>query len=129
MNSLLEVIMHTDFATSEFKALALGYHKVSDARAYGGVYYIKDGKRWIFNLPALARVLGVSSPQDFATAGYAIEDFLLYGALSIPDFMRLLQEEASEKEKNVAIRRKHCFEGADDAFVSWLAHTLHQQTF
>ena len=45
--------MHTDFATSEFKALVLGYQKVIDARAYGGVYYLKDNKRWIFNLPAL----------------------------------------------------------------------------
>ena len=43
--------MHTDFATSEFKALVLGYQKVIDARAYGGVYYLKDNKRWIFNLP------------------------------------------------------------------------------
>ena len=55
--------MHTDFATSEFKALALGYQKVTDARAYGGVYYLKDGKRWIFNLPALARTIGILTPQ------------------------------------------------------------------
>ena len=118
--------MHTDFATSEFKALVLGYQKVIDARAYGGVYYLKDNKRQIFNLPALSRALGISTPQEFAAAGYAIEDFLLYGALSIPEFMRLLQEEANEKEKFVIIRRKHCFKGADDDFVSWLSHTLHQ---
>ena len=40
--------------------------------------------------------------------------------------MRLLQEEANEKEKFVIIRRKHCFKGADDDFVSWLSHMLHQ---
>ena len=45
--------MHTDFATSEFKALVLGYQKVIDARAYGGVYYIKEKNPWIFNNPPI----------------------------------------------------------------------------
>ena len=35
--------MHTDFSTSEFKALALGYQKVTDTRAYGGVYFDTAG--------------------------------------------------------------------------------------
>ena len=79
--------MHTDFATSEFKALVLGYQKVIDARAYGGVYYLKDNKRWIFNLPALSRALGISTPQEFAAAGYAIEDFLLYNHMSTEEMV------------------------------------------
>ena len=90
--------MHTDFSTSEFKALALGYQKVTDTRAYGGVYYLKDGKRWIFNLTALGRALGISTPQEFAAAGYAIDDFLLYGALSIPEFLRLLPDKDTAGE-------------------------------
>ena len=122
--------MHTDFATSEFKALALGYQKVTDARAYGGVYYLKDGKRWIFNLPALARTIGILTPQEFVTAGYAIDDFLLHGTLSIPEFMRLLQDkdETDEKTALIATTRKHCFESADESFVSWFSHALHQQS-
>lgn len=122
--------MHTDFSTSEFKALALGYQKVTDTRAYGGVYYLKDGKRWIFNLTALGRALGISTPQEFAAAGYAIDDFLLYGALSIPEFLRLLPDKdtAGGNAPQPEISQRHCFEIADESFMSWLSNMLHQQT-
>lgn len=102
--------MHTDFATSEFKALVLGYQKVIDARAYGGVYYLKDNKRWIFNLPALSRALGISAPQEFAAAGYAIEDFLLYNHMSIEEMVvAVFGKDSPEYEKYC-----HVFAAEDD---------------
>ena len=102
--------MHTDFATSEFKALVLGYQKVIDARAYGGVYYLKDNKRWIFNLPALSRALGISTPQEFAAAGYAIEDYLLYNHMSIEEIVvAVFGKDSPEYEKYC-----HVFAAEDD---------------
>ena len=72
----------------------------------------------------------ISTPQEFAAAGYAIDDFLLYGALSIPEFLRLLPDKdtAGGNAPQPEISQRHCFEGADESFMFWLSHMLHQQT-
>ncbi|ENN8378343.1 hypothetical protein MKT39_016855 [Providencia rettgeri] len=68
MVKYLEVNKHTCD-----KALELGYEKVPDANAYTGFYYIKDGKKWIFNIQALKKELGVVSDDDLRKENYDVD--------------------------------------------------------
>ena len=75
------------YETGVQKALILGYKPVEDARAFNGVYYVKDGKMWIFFLEGLARQIGATCHNDFREHFYAIEDYLLYNDMSIEEMV------------------------------------------
>ncbi|PLR50762.1 hypothetical protein CYR40_00130 [Chimaeribacter arupi] len=55
------------------KALSMGYKEHPDGSAYGGAYYIKDDKKWIFNIPGLKKHLGVSSDDELRAMNYDVD--------------------------------------------------------
>ena len=78
-------IQYSQYQQSIEKAQWLGYQRVEDEKAFGGAYYIKKGKKWIFNLKALGTRLGATCHHDFIRNGYAVEDYLIYNHLSVED--------------------------------------------
>ncbi len=56
-----------------YKALDMGYEKTPDINAYSGAYYIKDGKKWIFNIIGLKKDLGVTSDDDLRQENYDVD--------------------------------------------------------
>ncbi|MFU8908516.1 hypothetical protein ACNARK_16990 [Proteus sp. DFP240708] len=54
-------------------ALHLGYKAVPDQEAYTGAYYIKDGKKWIFNIIALKNKLNVTSDNELRLQDYDVD--------------------------------------------------------
>ena len=92
------------------KALILGYKPVEDARAFNGVYYVKNGKMWIFFLEGLARQIGATCHNDFREHFYAIEDYLLYNHMPIEEMVvAVFGKDCPEYEKYC-----HVFAAEDD---------------
>lgn len=60
------------FNRSEQLALNNGFQVVLDSDAYNGRYFIKDGRKWIHNLPALKRQMGTYSDNEVASMGYDV---------------------------------------------------------
>lgn len=67
-----------DYKTSVELALHLGYKEVQDSQAFKGLYFIKDGKKWIHDIEALMRHLGVSQFSDLEALGYDIKNYHSY---------------------------------------------------
>ncbi|WP_338464456.1 hypothetical protein [Franconibacter daqui] len=58
------------------KALSMGFEKVIDDRGYdSGAYYIKDGKKWIFDIVALKQKQGVTSDEELQNLGYDVDTY------------------------------------------------------
>lgn len=87
----------SEYASSVAKALALGYTRVPDERAFMGEYYVKNGKIWIFKLEALGKRLGARCHRDFSAHRYAIEDYLLYAHLDMRDLLLTVYGEDSDE--------------------------------
>lgn len=99
------------YAIGVQKALILGYKRVEDVRAFNGEYYIKNGKKWIFFLESLAHKIGACCYNDFSKNGYAIEDYKLYGNMSIEEMVVTVFGENSPEY------REHCHEfGMEDVY-------------
>jgi len=50
-----------------------GFKKVEDPAAMGGVYYIKNGLKWIFDIKALKRKLRLCDDSDLTERGYDVD--------------------------------------------------------
>lgn len=60
------------------KALSMGFEKVLDDRGYdSGVYYVKDGKKWIFDIVALKQKQGATSDDELKILGYDVDTYNL----------------------------------------------------
>lgn len=70
--------MKMDYLKNIELAISLGFEEVSDANAYNGRYYIKNGIIWIHNIEALKHKLGASSDQELAELGYDIDSYYKY---------------------------------------------------
>lgn len=60
---------------AEQKQLAsnLGYEEVPDQDAYTGAYFIKNGKKWIFNITGLKKTLNVTSDDELRAQDYDVD--------------------------------------------------------
>ncbi|EOU2885601.1 hypothetical protein ACNU0Z_001029 [Escherichia coli] len=54
-------------------ALNLGYEAVPDEEAYTGAYFIKGGKKWIFNIIGLKKTLNISSDDELRGQDYDVD--------------------------------------------------------
>ena len=63
-----------DYKKSVELALHLGYEEIQDPQAFKGRYFIKDGKKWIHDIEALMRHLGVSQFSDLESLGYDLNN-------------------------------------------------------
>ena len=63
-----------DYETSIKLAQSLGYVKVIDAQAFKGCYFIKDEKKWIHDIKALMRHLGITEYADLENYGYDLDN-------------------------------------------------------
>lgn len=54
-------------------ALNLSYEAVPDQEAYTGAYFIKGGKKWIFNIIGLKKTLNVSSDDELRAQDYDVD--------------------------------------------------------
>ncbi|MGC2868989.1 hypothetical protein [Proteus vulgaris] len=54
-------------------ALNLGYEAVPDQEAYTGAYFIKSGKKWIFNIIGLKKTLNITSDDELRMQDYDID--------------------------------------------------------
>ncbi|EFP0168637.1 hypothetical protein HLW99_003245 [Escherichia coli] len=60
------------------KALSMGFEKVLDDRGYdSGAYYVKDGKKWIFDIVALKQKQGATSDDELKILGYVVDTYNL----------------------------------------------------
>ncbi|MEQ5575061.1 hypothetical protein ABN306_19865 [Providencia huaxiensis] len=58
------------------KALSMGFEKVFDDRDYdAGAYYIKDGKKWIFDINALKQKQNIFSDNELKELGYDVDTY------------------------------------------------------
>lgn len=71
-----------DYKTSVELALYLGYEEVQDTQAFQGRYFIKDGKKWIHDIEALMRHLGVSQFSELESLGYDLNNYHSYKEFS-----------------------------------------------
>jgi hypothetical protein len=55
---------HLNFNRSEKLALKYSFEIVIDENAYNSRYFFKDGKKWIHNIDALKRQLGISCDDE-----------------------------------------------------------------
>ena len=67
-----------DYQTSVELALHLGYEEVQDPQAFKSRYFIKDGKKWIHDIEALMRHLGISQYSDLEDLGYDLNNYHSY---------------------------------------------------
>lgn len=56
------------------KALSMGFEKVLDDRGYD---YVKDGKKWIFDIVALKQKQGATSDDELKILGYDVDTYNL----------------------------------------------------
>lgn len=70
--------MKADYEKSVELALALDYKRVPDLNAFNGCYFIKCGKKWIHDINALKRKLGVSSNEELEHLDYDVKNFHKY---------------------------------------------------
>ncbi|HEK0502706.1 hypothetical protein [Proteus faecis] len=54
-------------------ALNLGYEAVPDQEAYTGAYFIKSGKKWIFNIIGLKKTLNITSDDELRMQDYDVD--------------------------------------------------------
>ncbi|MCY9797065.1 hypothetical protein B9P84_16805 [Citrobacter braakii] len=54
-------------------ALNLGYEAIPDQEAYTGAYFIKDDKKWIFNIVGLKKTLNVTSDDELRVQDYDVD--------------------------------------------------------
>lgn len=54
-------------------ALSLGYEAVPDQEAYTGTYFIKSGKKWIFNIIGLKKTLNITSDDELRMQDYDVD--------------------------------------------------------
>ncbi|MGT3194349.1 hypothetical protein [Yersinia enterocolitica] len=54
-------------------ALNLGYEAVPDQEAYTRAYFIKGGKKWIFNIIGLKKTLNVTSDDELRIQDYDVD--------------------------------------------------------
>ncbi|MGP2947316.1 hypothetical protein [Serratia nevei] len=54
-------------------ALNLGYEAVPDQEAYTGAYFIKNGRKWIFNIIGLKKTLNVTSDDELRMQDYDVD--------------------------------------------------------
>lgn len=76
------------------KALSMGFEKVLDDRGYdSGAYYVKDGKKWIFDIVALKQKQGATSDDELKILGYDVDTYNLVKNESneLADFIKILQ--------------------------------------
>ena len=60
------------------KALSMGFEKVLDDRGYdSGAYYVKDDKKWIFDIVALKQKQGATSDDELKILGYDVDTYNL----------------------------------------------------
>lgn len=60
------------------RALSMGFEKVLDDRGYdSGAYYVKDSKKWIFDIVALKQKQGVTSDDELKNLGYDVDTYNL----------------------------------------------------
>lgn len=55
-----------------------GFSAVECKNAFGGSYFIKNGKKWIHDLGALKRSLGVTSDDELEDLGYDVTAYFRY---------------------------------------------------
>lgn len=67
-----------DYKTSVELALHLGYEEIQDSQAFKGQYFIKDGKKWIHDIEALMRHLGISQFYELEQLGYDLNNYHSY---------------------------------------------------
>lgn len=89
INSIRQVYMTFDYDESCAKAVCLGYEEVDDPNAFGGKFFIKDGKIWIHK-DALVKAFPVSSIRELEEYGYNVEDYYEYAPLSLKETERLV---------------------------------------
>ena len=46
-----------------------------DENAYNGRYFIKDGKKWIHNIDALKRQLGINNDRELENMDYDVDSY------------------------------------------------------
>jgi len=68
---------YLNFNRSEKLALKCSFEMVIDENAYNGRYFIKDGKKWIHNIDALKRQLGISCDDELKDKDYDVEAYYL----------------------------------------------------
>ncbi|HGD3308530.1 TPA: hypothetical protein ACI4AU_002581 [Proteus mirabilis] len=54
-------------------ALSLGYEAVPDQEAYTEAYFIKSGKKWIFNIIGLKKTLNITSDDELRMQDYDVD--------------------------------------------------------
>lgn len=96
---------HSAYQSSIEQAQWLGYVRVEDKNAFMGAYYIKNGKKWIYNLEALGKKLGATCHFDFIRHGYAIEDYLLFHNTSIEEMLEIYYGTDSEQYRTYMAQR------------------------
>lgn len=60
------------------KALTLDYQAIEDLKAYLGVVFVKDNLKWVHNIEALRRELGVTTDELLTELGYNVSDYYEY---------------------------------------------------
>lgn len=113
----------TDHYNQQMLAFHLGYARVEDKRAYGGAYYIKDGKKWIFNATELMRSLQLSNIEELEAYGYAVQDYLIHKDM---DHIQLI--EIFINPYRDVINSEDCYSGDGD-FVAWLMRSIADNDF
>lgn len=81
-------------------ALSLGYKEVLDHNAFKGRYFIKDDKKWIHDIVALMRHLGVELYEDLEKLGYDLENYHSYKNHS--------NEMAAQEMQSIYMGITHC---------------------
>ncbi len=65
--------MRRFYTSSERLALENGYEEIDDSNAYNGRYFIKNNLKWIHNIVALKKILGVTSDKEVRDHGYDVD--------------------------------------------------------
>ncbi len=64
-----------NYRESERLALQFGFKKVYSDYGYNGKYFIKNGKKWIHDIVALKKHLGLSSNIELKRKGYDVDTY------------------------------------------------------
>jgi len=97
-------------------ATKLGYEAVPDKEAFTGAYYIKGGKKWIFNINGLKTTLNIATDEELREQDYDVDmyfevrkNWLLYQS------MFFLNDENTPSSENELVSLHHALQVTNDS--------------
>lgn len=97
-------------------ATKLGYEAVPDQEAFTGAYYIKGGKKWIFNINGLKTTLKIATDDELREQDYDVDMYFeVRKNWPLYQSMFFLNDENTPPSENELVSLHHALQVTNDS--------------